>query len=98
MRDFSTAQFSVFKPYVEDRLRGEPQRFETSAQRDRVMKEQGLTYDSVKFWKKPERKYAIDEITLEEVRAHAGKAAQEDNGEDGPEGPVTVIPNKGPTE
>ena len=68
LRDFSTAQFGLFKKYTEDRINGQPIVIESAAQRDRLMKEHHLTYDSVKFWQPPERKTASDAVTLEEVK------------------------------
>jgi len=68
-RDFSTAQFIAFKPYTESNFTGEPIRIESPAQRDRLLKEHHLTYDSVKYWQKPQRSSVSDQITLEDVKA-----------------------------
>lgn len=71
-REYSEVRVHVFKPYVEDRFTGEPIHISSPEQRDKLMKENHVTYDSVNYGiNKPAS--PIDELTLEEVLNEAPK-------------------------
>lgn len=72
-RDYRQLQFGLFKPYTEENITGQPIRIETAAQRDKLLKDNHLTCDSFKYWQKPVRKTAIEDLTLDEVRKEASE-------------------------
>ena len=58
----------VFKPYTEDGINGEPIRLESRSQRDRLCRENHLTYDITTNVRKPDVGYAIDTIDYGDVK------------------------------
>lgn len=72
-RDLRSVRGFVFKPYVEDRIDGSDIHITTPEQRDKLLAEHKLTYDSVNYTqlKKPEA--AAEQLNIEEVLSEARK-------------------------
>lgn len=61
-------QVNTFKPYVEQHFDREPITVESRQQRDSLCAKHGVTYDTVKNFRKPVAKAAVEDITLGDVK------------------------------
>jgi len=61
-------QVHTFKPYTEENITGKPIEITSRDQRDTLLKQHGLSYDSNKYHRKPEYKSAVDDVTLGDVK------------------------------
>lgn len=74
-RNYRTHQFSVFKPYTEDRLGDEPVVVTSPEHRDQLFKKHNVTCDKVTALNKPAAS-VTDQITLDEVLDEARRNPQ----------------------
>lgn len=58
----------TFKPYVEENFTGKPIHIETQAQRDKLCKQHGVTYDSNKYHRKPKQLDPTEHVDLGMVK------------------------------
>lgn len=73
-RVLNSVRAQVFKPYTEDRINGQDIRIETPEQRDKLLKEHHLTYDSVKYVQL-KKTSAASTLTEEEIINEAQRNA-----------------------
>lgn len=66
---------SVFSPYVEENLTGEPIEITSRAQRDALLAQHGCTYD--RWSRPPKRPSALDDLSFDEVMKETKKALGE---------------------
>ena len=61
-------QTFIFKPYVEENAGKEPVFMKNRQFRDKLSKDRGLTYDSTKYFQKPETPPAASDLNYGDVK------------------------------